>query len=170
MQTRVVATTILAAVLATTAVQSEDEGHASCASPEARQFDFWTGSWTVTANDKVAGHNRITSIHNGCTLLEEYASARSGYEGKSFNYFDPADGQWHQVWVDNSGLRLHLTGGYADRKMTMTGERAVDGKKVRDRITWHNNADGTVRQVWEVSKDDSTWSAVFDGTYMRREE
>lgn len=140
----------------------------ACEAPEARQFDFWSGSWQVSAKGKVVGHNTISKIHGGCTLLEEYTTPK-GYEGKSFNYYDETDGNWHQIWVDNSGTRLHLKGGYSEGRMVMSGDRVRgDGKTVTDRITWHNNADGTVRQVWDVSEDQGqTWKTVFDGIYER---
>ena len=137
-----------------------------CGQPEADQFDFWLGQWDVLAKDRVVGHNRIARIHGGCTLLEEYTAAGGSFEGKSFNYFDPTDGQWHQVWVDNSGTRLHLTGGFADGKMVMSGDRLVKGAAAMDRISWTDNPDGTVRQLWELSTDDGqTWQVLFDGLY-----
>lgn len=141
---------------------------AACEADEARQFDFWAGNWKVSANGKVVGHNNISSIQGGCTLLEEYKAASSAYEGKSFNYYDETDASWHQVWVDNSGLRLHLKGGYENGRMVMSGQRTKDGKVITDRISWHNNDDSTVRQVWDVSEDaGKTWKTVFDGHYER---
>lgn len=152
-------------------VVGQDQAAAPCSTPQARQFDFWLGTWEVTAKDKVAGHNTITSILGGCVLLEEYTAAASAYSGKSFNYYDDADGKWHQVWVDTGGLRLHLSGGYADGKMSMSGERRQGDETIVDRITWHNNDDGTVRQVWDVSKDGgATWKTVFDGLYRKQTE
>jgi hypothetical protein len=140
-----------------------------CSSVEARQFDFWIGEWTVTANGKEAGTNRITSILGGCVLLEEYESP-GGYAGKSFNFYDESTGKWHQTWVDNSGLRLRLTGEFADGRMVLSGTSQRTGKTVIDRITWHNNPDGTVRQVWDVSGDGgATWNTVFDGLYTRKD-
>jgi hypothetical protein len=140
-----------------------------CSSAHARDFGFWVGAWEVTANEKVAGNNTITTILDGCVLLEEYSAASSAYTGKSFNYYDDADGKWHQVWVDNSGLRLHLSGGFADGRMVMSGERKQGDDTIVDRITWHNNDDGTVRQVWDVSKDGgASWNPVFDGLYTKQ--
>ncbi len=140
-----------------------------CASEHARDFDFWVGAWEVTANEKVAGHNTITKILDGCVLLEEYSAANGTYTGKSFNYYDDADGKWHQMWVDTVGLRLHLSGGLADGRMVMSGERKQGDDTIVDRITWHNNDDGTVRQVWDVSKDGgATWKPVFDGLYTKQ--
>jgi len=147
---------------------SQDAAPTPCSSPHAGDFDFWIGEWEVTANDKVAGHNTITRILGGCVLLEEYSNAAGTYSGKSFNYYDDADGKWHQVWVDTSGLRLHLSGGFADARMVMSGERIQNGAPILDRITWHNNDDGTVRQVWDQSTDDgATWKTVFDGLYTK---
>jgi hypothetical protein len=137
-----------------------------CGRAEAALFDFWLGDWDVEAKGRVVGRNRITKILGGCTLLEEYSASGGAYEGKSFNYFDSSDSLWHQVWVDNGGTRLHLAGGFADGMMVMSGERAARGQKVVDRISWTDNPDGTVRQLWELSKDKgATWKVLFDGLY-----
>jgi hypothetical protein len=40
---------------------------------------------------------------------------------------------------------------------------------MRHEITWTPRADGTVRQVWRVSRDaGQTWTTNFDGTYVRK--
>jgi hypothetical protein len=54
--------------------------------------------------------------------------------------------------------------------MTLEGESIdSDGRRVRNRITWFDNADGTVRQLWEISRDDGrTWQSEFDGLYRRK--
>jgi hypothetical protein len=159
----------LAAISILVAIAAPAPAQAPCSSPQARQFDFWIGDWKVTSGGTVAGHNTITSILGGCVLLEEYTNAKGTYSGKSFNYYDDVDGNWHQVWVDTGGLRLHLAGGYADGKMTMSGERVTGDETIIDRITWHNNDDGTVRQVWDQSKDDgATWENLFDGLYTKK--
>jgi len=141
-----------------------------CASVEARQFDFWVGEWDVYAKGAKVGFNHISVIQNGCTLLEEYHSLKGFYEGKSFNYYDPVEGHWHQVWVDIGGVRLHLTGGLEGAAMVMSGPRATAQGKVIDRITWTPGEDGTVRQVWDQSQDDgATFKTVFDGLYKPHE-
>jgi hypothetical protein len=143
-----------------------DEASTPCDQPEAAQFDFWVGEWYVFAKDKLVGRNEISRIHDGCTLIEKYTTAGGKFEGRSFNYFEPEDGLWHQDWVDDSGTRLHLTGGFADGKMVMSGDRLKKGETVTDRISWIDNSDGTVRQLWEISEDGGeTWQALFDGQY-----
>lgn len=142
-----------------------------CGQSEASHFDFWLGEWDVETNGKVVGRNRITKIHGGCTVLEQYHALGGSFEGRSFNYYDLADSNWHQVWVDNSGTRLHLTGGFAAGQMVMSGERTVHEGTVIDRISWTDNADGTVRQLWELSGDDgTTWQVLFDGLYCPAED
>lgn len=144
---------------------------APCSSDEFRQFDFWIGEWDVTAGDRSAGRNRISSILGGCVLLEEYTGTNGGYEGKSFNTYDPNAGEWHQSWVDNQGLLLQLRGGLEDGRMVLSGKRiGPEGTPVIDRITWTPTEDGTVQQTWQVSGDDGeTWNTAFDGTYSRSE-
>ncbi|MEN8008422.1 MAG: hypothetical protein ABFS42_15540, partial [Candidatus Krumholzibacteriota bacterium] len=139
-----------------------------CGQPEADQFDFWVGEWYVFAQDKLVGRNTISRVHKGCTLVEEYTAAGGKYAGRSFNYFEPEDGLWHQIWVDDAGTRLHLTGGYADGKMVLSGDRLMKSETVTDRISWTDNPDGTVRQLWEHSKDGGeSWQVLFDGEYRR---
>lgn len=142
-----------------------------CSGDEYRQFDFWIGDWSVTAGDRTAGQNRITSILGGCVLLEQYKAAGGAYEGSSFNIYDQGVGEWHQTWVDNQGLVLQLRGGVEDGQMVLSGERqGQDGTRITDRIAWTPRPDGTVRQLWQVSEDGGeTWRTVFDGTYTREE-
>ncbi len=55
--------------------------------------------------------------------------------------------------------------------MVMSGERpARDGSgMVRHRISWTPGEDGSVRQLWEASKDGgATWNVLFDGLYVRK--
>lgn len=139
-----------------------------CSSSAHRQFDFWLGDWEVTANGKIAGTNRITKLYGDCGLREEYTTP-GGYAGTSFNFFDAQRGVWHQTWVDNQGGAL-LEGGFRDGAMTLEMDRPpVDGKTTRERIRWAPNADGTVRQHWEQSRDGGkSWTTAFDGLYRKR--
>jgi len=44
-----------------------------------------------------------------------------------------------------------------------------EGEALRNRITWTANPDGTVRQLWEVSKDQGeSWQSAFDGLHKTR--
>ena len=142
-----------------------------CAHPENSQFDFWLGTWDVVTNGNVTGRNVITREHNGCTVLEQFHATQGPFEGSSFNWYDPAEGRWRQVWVDNSGTRLDLIGGIEGDSMVLSGMRVAQGRTVADRITWTPNPDGTVRQVWDQTTDGGeTWTVLFDGLYRKAEE
>ncbi len=141
-----------------------------CTAAEYHVFDFWTGEWTVTdPQGATVGSNVIRSVSGGCALLESWTDAR-GTTGTSINYYDPRTQRWTQVWVGEGGSILHLQGGIVDGVMELGGERqAPDGTRVRDRIRWTPNQDGTVRQHWEISRDQGeTWETLFDGVYKRK--
>lgn len=158
-------------LLATLAASAPAAAQAPCDTPDHRAFDFWRGRWEVrTPDGRLAGHNTVRSILNGCVLHEHYTTP-SGYEGESFNIFDAGRGRWHQTWVDNAGLLLELDGGVRDGAMVLTGETTgPDGSRVLHRITW-SMAEGNparVRQHWESSRDEGqSWSTAFDGRYTR---
>ena len=143
-----------------------------CAASEHRQFDFWLGAWEVgDPKGKPLGRSRVEAILDDCVLLENWDSA-TGFAGKSFNLYNRDTGKWEQFWVDQSGARLHLSGGLVDGAMVLRGVQDKPNTETKqaqhERITWTPNVDGSVRQVWETSKDDGkTWVVSFDGVYRR---
>jgi hypothetical protein len=138
----------------------------ACTSAVHRQFDFWIGSWTVRTGDKVAGHNQIERVANGCALREDWRG-RGGLTGTSLTFFDERRGVWHQTWIGSDGEALYLEGKFAAGTLTLEGSRpAADGKSTLEQITWTPLPNGHVRQRWERRSDDK-WAVVFDGTYER---
>ncbi|MDM3870810.1 hypothetical protein QSV34_05525 [Porticoccus sp. W117] len=164
---------LLTTLLAVTAgvACADNDINAPCDSPEYRQFDFWLGHWQVFDSDSgdTVGENRIERIHSGCALQESWTGAKTS-RGSSFNIYDKNSGQWHQSWVDNSGLLLRLNGGLdAEGRMVLSGPGVnAEGAAITHRITWIPG-DNQVRQQWHVSEDGGeSWKAVFDGTYKRK--
>jgi hypothetical protein len=154
------------ALLGSSATANE-KPKSGCSEVEARQFDFWIGHWNVAEKDKPAGTNTIERILEGCALIENWSSAQGG-SGKSLNFFDRADGKWHQTWIDASGGALFLSGRFENGTMRMEGERPAEGKQAasRHRITWTPLAGGKVRQLWESSPiGKEAWAVQFDGLY-----
>lgn len=142
-----------------------------CSSEQAHQFDFWIGDWDVyhTTADTIVGHNLITPVANGCALLENWTGA-TGFVGTSINKYNFSTKMWEQMWVDMSGSTLHIKGAYRDGKMILENEQPARSGKgtVKNKITYYNNADGTVRQHWEFSNDQGkTWQSAFDGLYRK---
>ena len=144
--------------------------------PEAKQFDFWIGHWDVTPwavatpqPGQQIGTNNVEPILEHCVLLENWRAAGGG-EGKSFNYFDTNLRRWRQVWMADSGGPLDYSGEYRDGAMRFTGwNLGPQGRRVEQRLTFFNIAPDTVRQLFEASSDSGrTWTATFDGRYVRR--
>jgi hypothetical protein len=159
---------ILLLLATVTCAQEESAEPAPCAGEQYRQFDFWVGSWDVTADGQPAGHNEIRKIHGGCALAESWLSARGNFSGSSLNTYDRATDRWHQTWVDTAGTLLELDGGFSGGRMVLSGQRpGPDGTVVKHRIAWTPNEDGTVRQHWQTSVDGESWTTVFDGLYTR---
>jgi len=140
-----------------------------CSAPEHRQFDFWRGTWTVSSQGKPAGTNSIEADLEGCALVEQWTAA-NGSRGTSLNYYDRNTRSWYQSWIDDRGGALRLKGGLQNGRMVMQTDPApgTKGNAGIQRITWSREADGSVRQLWEASRDGGkTWSTVFDGRYVK---
>lgn len=145
----------------------QQQGQSLCSSPKAHEFDFWIGNWTVYKNgtDKIVGYNTIVPVAGGCGIQENWIDAGGSTIGTSLNKYSFQKGKWQQFWIANSGQTLELQGAYADKKMIMTSQ----SPKMIDQVTWFNNEDGSVRQLWEQSKDDgATWIIAFDGLYKKK--
>ena len=162
---------LLSMALAIVSVQQPATPPLVCVSPEFSQFDFWIGEWDVfDPTGKQVGSNTISKTLDGCALREEWRGA-GGSRGGSFNVYHRTDTQWHQAWIDNGGLVLHLRGGVENGAMRMSDAATTAAASTQpiNRITWTPNADGTVRQLWETSADKGrSWKVAFNGLYKRR--
>ena len=158
-----------AALVEPASAQGQPAARPKCDSAEYRQFDFWVGDWDVTTGGKPAGTNLVTLEEGGCVIHEHWVGAKGG-TGQRFNFYDRGDGNWHQMWVSNSGDMLYLAGSYTDGTLTFRGERKqADGTRLMHRLSFHPNPDRSVRQFWEISSDGgATWTSAFDGLYRKR--
>ncbi len=156
-------------VTATALAQTPQPQAPPCAAPEYRQFDFWIGDWEVYVGENFAGTNRVDRILDGCVLMENWVGSKGG-KGHSFNVYDSQTGKWEQTWVDNGGGVVHFYGNYAEGKMALAGTTyGAKGEPQPTKLTFWNNADGTVRQLWESSADaGKTWTVLFDGLYKKK--
>ncbi len=88
----------------------------ACATPDHRAFDFWLGTWDVTAKGQNAptAVNKITMQHRGCVIREDYKT-KGGYSGMSMSFYDAAQKKWHQTWMGMDGGALFIEGGVNDK-------------------------------------------------------
>jgi len=142
-----------------------------------RQFDFWIGDWNVvrTQEGTAAGMSHIERTLGSCVIWESWKSAGdSGYEGKSYNVFNPDQKRWEQFWVDNQAGMMHFTGSLASGGVMDFRTAAIpqaDGKTLQRHLRFFPIDADTVRQLSEGSTDDGkTWQVEYDLTYHRRRE
>lgn len=139
---------------------------------EYRALDFWLGEWDVFVGNRQVGTNRIEPILGGCAVLEHWTSA-GGQAGTSLFYYSPLRGAWAQVWVTETPGAVKEKTAVADPppgSIRFQGTVVTpDGMHVLDRTTLTPAADGTVRQVIEVSSDEgASWRTTFDARYVAR--
>ncbi|MEP7084584.1 MAG: hypothetical protein ABI854_07570 [Betaproteobacteria bacterium] len=146
-----------------------------CATPAARQFDFWLGNWELTFKnpDGTPGHgsNRVESQMNGCVTQENFEGAGpSPLIGKSYSVYSPRLKKWQQTWVDSSGSYIDLVGEFADGKMVLNREAILgNGKPGRQRMTYYNIARDQFDWDWETSEDaGATWTLRWRIHYARK--
>jgi len=142
----------------------------ACCTEAHRQFDFWLGQWETYKgqSDTLLGTNSIVSQQDSCVIQENWEAASGNFTGTSYNFYNTKTKTWHQTWVDNQGGNLQLKGQLEDGKMVLhSGKmRSEEGERYTNRITWTPHENGTVQQLWEISKDDGkSWMTVFDGLY-----
>ena len=151
-------------------VLAQNKNDCGCCTEKHAEFDFWIGTWNVTNPDgSQAGSNRIEKIQDKCVLRENWSSAKSGYTGTSYNFFNGKTQQWEQIWIDNQGQSLHMTGRRIGNQMIMRtpDETNKDGQSFYHRITWTHNQDGSVRQLWETITEGKDIAIAFDGLYKK---
>ena len=135
-------------------------------------FDFWIGEWNVTQNGQFAGTNSVQPILGHCTIFEQWQSASGGL-GKSFNFYDPGNDHWRQIWISDSGTFIEFTGEARDGGIFFTAQTTnpADGSVTDHKFEFTQLEGGVVRQSWETSTDGgASWTSIWDGRYERKAE
>jgi len=147
-------------------------------------FDFWSGEWQVVATDsgELRGYDKIKMIHNGCVMLQEWhqmddlfsrPEAPVRLRGTSLTGID-AKGRWRQLWTDNSGSNMLLTGGLNEEGVMVLRSEWIEvptqsGGRVRVRNLWYwdPQEDGTIHNWGEQQRDSETGAKTkyYDITY-----
>lgn len=146
-----------------------------CSYPEAKQFDFWVGTWKAEWTDKNGneseGTNTIKKILGGCVVEENFdGNPGTPLIGKSMSVYVPRLKKWKQTWVDNSGGYLDFTGEFEMGKMILSRDFLnKDGKKISQRMVYYNINKESFDWNWERSMDDGkTWKVMWKIHYTRK--
>lgn len=143
----------------------------ACCTEEYNDFDFWIGDWVVYTNGQMVGFNKITKLEGDCVVRENWKSVVSSHTGTSYNFYDKSEKKWRHIWIGSDGITVDIRGEYRDGKMVMIGDPVKDdkGNRLINKMTWYNNPDGTVRQVWEQSRDGGeAFTIQWEGIYRKR--
>jgi len=122
--------------------------------PEASQFDFLVGEWTVDVTSKAPGappqyHGvwRAAKTLNGLGVVDEYGivddSDRVVYSGATLRVFDTQTGTWTMRYVDQLGGQTgrwsELVGVEQGREMHVEQRgQAPDGRTTILKIRYYN--------------------------------
>lgn len=134
------------------------------------KLDFWVGEWKVmTPQGQPAGENKISKILDNCAILEEWTGAGAS-RGKSFNFYNPQEKKWRQIWIDNFANPLFFDGEVRQDTMIYTGTSITrNGSEVMNKMILSKVSKDEVRQLWSQSSDHGeTWTVAFDGQYLRK--
>ena len=142
-----------------------------CSDPAYHDFDFLIGAWLVHSPEgQLQGENTISVEENGCLLVEHWRGVQGG-TGQSYNYYQPATGQWRQLWVSQHAIVDYQGGSDEPGTMHLDGDIVyqVDGRRAKFTGTWTAQADGSVRQElkqWDADKN--IWLDWFTGVYTAK--
>lgn len=146
-----------------------------CSSEQAKQFDFWLGTWDLewvdAKGNKQKGTNTINKILGGCVIEENFSTGGTQpYLGKSHSLYDVKSGLWKQTWVDSGGAYIDLTGEFKDGKMTLRRETTdAKGSKTLFRMIFSNIKNDSFLWDWESSADGGkTWKTNWQINYKKR--
>ena len=140
----------------------------ACCNPENDQFDFWVGKWEVYDTlDNYVGKNEIIKQYENCLIQENWIS-KGINRGTSYNYYNPADSSWNQLWIDNQGTILELKGSFNMNKMVLKSG-LQRGKKIDwyyHQISWEPLTSRNVKQTWDLfDKNGNKLRNLFTGIY-----
>ncbi len=154
----------------------------SCNSPEARQFDFWIGSWDI--NQKILRQDgswielkastTVSPLLNGCALEEHWTGQVQFFwlgmthpeeiKGFSLRYFDTSSGKWNIYWMDtqNPDLGKPFTGNFSEDKGEFYASRETKKGKQISRIVFSDIKEYSVHWDLSISNDDGkNWKAIW---------
>ena len=143
----------------------------NCCTEKHNQFNFWEGQWEVKdEKGKTLGYSTISFVQNHCVLKEEWSNSTSAYTGTSYNFYNSKSNRWEQLWLDNQGEVLKLSGQFLDGKMILTSQTAnyeTQQEEKVNRITWTPLQDGRVKQEWNTISANGEATLIFKGFYEK---
>jgi len=157
--------TLFGSVVGPAAAETAPGADAPCATPEARQFDFWIGEWNVRNRGLRAGGWRDTGearahvypILDGCALVEQWQGTANDRKtlGFSVRAYDPVAAKWVLVlnWpAPNQPGFGSLEGSFRHGRGEFFNTFERDGQETIQRYTFSDASPDTLR--WDAAYSD----------------
>lgn len=140
-----------------------------CKPAQYKAFDFAIGHFRMTAHGgPLAGHLRMTPMLLRCAVRGHWRGAIAG-RGEVTTWYDRFQQRWHQLYINDDGHPLMMSGVVQDGALVFTGVNTFfDGRVGLHRMSWSPLPGGGLRQHWELSLDDGkTWETLLDARGRR---
>ena len=153
-----------------------------CDAPEAREFDFWIGSWDITQKIlrrdgtwlELPATTNVVKDLEGCALVEHWEGTVEFFwegmkepqamRGLSVRSYDPETKQWRIYWMDTRHPKFGVfEGRFRDSIGTfLKSSTAADGKPLLTRIRFSNMSGESVTWTLDISKDNGDqWTPLW---------
>ena len=181
-KTRAYLPILVAALAAAPSVARAQDRFAGCDSPQAHQFDFWAGDWTVQSKTlqqdgtwlETDQEWRAEEVVGGCIFIDFADGDFSGHRmrGMGTRYFVPATEEWVITWAstDNPGGWGEWRGSFdADGNADFFRENSTPNGVVTSRIRWQEITDTSAHWEFGVSRDNrTTWTTFWMMEFSKR--
>jgi hypothetical protein len=173
---------IVSAALAALTVSADEHSARPCASPEARDFDFWVGDWRIEQQIlspdgtwmPFAATSSVAPALGGCALVEHWEGRVQFFweemrepvqmKGLSVRAYDPQTKKWYIHWMDTR--TPHFGGPYAGNFNAGQGRFFREWESPQGlrtgRITFSDITADSVKWELAVSNDEGqSWTPLW---------
>ncbi len=134
---------------------------------------FWVGDWDCySTSGQLSGRNTLELRVGGNVIHESWTPEGGGPPGESWNWFDPAEGTWNQLWVSAGGVRTHFVGTPMGSGVLFEGTQTqATGTTARVRMHVRPITDGRVQQTGtQLDEASGAWQPRYDLIYVPKGE
>jgi tetratricopeptide (TPR) repeat protein len=140
-----------------------------------RRLDFLIGKWSIkTPDDRRIGFVEFDVSSGGYAIVGNWMDNGRSAKSTIVAYYDPAETQWRQVWLDDQGRVIQLSGDIdthvesGNEQVLLEGQLiSADGQSVPARATLEEGERGAVRMIVSSSPDEGQrWHTLHDVTLV----
>jgi len=133
------------------------------AGPEEMAPSHW-----APEGQTATGYRTTREALDGCAIIGDYRQEVDGsvvYEGHSVTLHDRDSDEYVMYWFDSFGSPVNVFRGRLEGEVLELWGPGPGGSQLRHRSELA--AEGTIRQVSEMTEDGEVWTPVMRGEYRR---